>query len=239
MTKKPARKAAKKPHRARRSPGLPADTADSFGRASTVDKYDNLLAEAAKLMATKGYDDTSMRDVAEATGFSLAGMYYYFDSKEDLLFKIQHNTFTQLVEEQTKASRVSGDPREAIERMVANYLSFFSRHRNELKVCAFEIESLKGDAYERVRDIRHRWYELLAHNVGGAMGATHGTPDELRLVRHHTLFIFGMLNWIFMWFDHKRDDTLQLGPELSAMIFEGLPTVTTPAAPKKRKVRRT
>lgn len=194
-------------------------------RPATEAKLDNLLAEAAKLMAVKGYDNTSIRDVARATGYSLAGMYYYFESKEDLLFQIQSNTFTRLVEEQQAALARVDDRWFKLHTVVMTYLGFFARHRSELKICAFEIESLQGDAYERVRDIRHRWYELVASIVADIMELNRATLHDEKLVRHHTLFIFGMLNWLFMWFDDKRDMPLdRLGLEMVQMIFNGLPS---------------
>ena len=51
-------------------------------------KLDRLLAAAAALMAKQGYDQTTIRHVGRETGFSLAGMYYYFTSKEELLYAI-------------------------------------------------------------------------------------------------------------------------------------------------------
>ena len=45
--------------------------------------------------ATKG---ASMRDLSRASGMSLAGLYYYFESKEKLLYLIQRHTFTTIVE---------------------------------------------------------------------------------------------------------------------------------------------
>ncbi|MGE0433072.1 MAG: TetR family transcriptional regulator [Planctomycetota bacterium] len=223
--RKPKTAPAEKPSTTKKAQSPSARAAESVRRPATEAKLDNLLAEAAKLMATKGYDNTSIRDVARATGYSLAGMYYYFESKEDLLYQIQFNTFSRLVDEQEAALARVGDQWDKIHTVVQTYLGFFARHRNELKICAFEIESLKGDAYERVRDVRHRWYELVADIVADITELNRRTVHDEKLVRHHTLFIFGMLNWIFMWFDDKRDMPLhQLGLEMVTMIFNGLPS---------------
>ncbi len=194
-------------------------------RKATEAKLENLLATAAELMAQKGYDNMSIRDVARATGYSLAGMYYYFDSKEQLLFQIQRNTFESLVTEQEAAVQRAKSAKAKLEALVRNYLDFFLRHTNELKVCAFEHESLKDAAYEEVRDIRHRWYRLLAGIVADLTGLDPAADDAS--IRHYTLFIFGMLNWIFMWFDERRDTPIEtLGDEMIHMIFHGLPRQT-------------
>jgi AcrR family transcriptional regulator len=58
-------------------------------RPATIRKGDALLVAAAALIAERGFEATSMRDVSRATGVSLAGLYHYAESKEELLYKIQ------------------------------------------------------------------------------------------------------------------------------------------------------
>ena len=61
-------------------------------------RLDTLLAAAAKTFAERGYHATSMRDLARASGFSLAGMYHYVESKQALLFQIQDRCFVLVLE---------------------------------------------------------------------------------------------------------------------------------------------
>src|SRR3954464_14850643 len=65
-------------------------------------RYDRRLAEilthATDVFCEKGYEGASMRDLSRASGMSLAGLYYYFESKERLLFLIQKHTFTTIVQ---------------------------------------------------------------------------------------------------------------------------------------------
>lgn len=184
----------------------------------TAPKLEKLLSSAAALMAARGFTDTSIRDVAGETGFSLGGMYYYFQNKEDLLFLIQENTFGSLLELQ-EASMAEGGPAEArLRRLVHNHLGYFTSHFNELKVCTFELESLQGERYDKVAELRRRYFALMA----GVVGELTGDGDEAR-VRHRALFVFGMLNWIFMWYDAGRDQPVErLGDEMIDMLMGGL-----------------
>src|SRR6202789_2290699 len=65
-------------------------------------RFDRRLAEilthATDVFCKKGYEGASMRDLSRTSGISLAGLYYYFESKERLLFLIQKNTFTTIVQ---------------------------------------------------------------------------------------------------------------------------------------------
>ena len=184
----------------------------------TAPKLEKLLAAAAGLMGARGYNDTSIRDVAAQTGFSLGGMYYYFRNKEDLLYLIQETTFGSLLELQEAAVARGGTAAERLRRLVHGHLSYFVSHFNELKVCTFELESLQDERYARVAELRRRYFACMARVVGELSGA----QDEAR-VRHHTLFVFGMLNWIFMWYDPARDNPVEkLGDEMVDLVLGGL-----------------
>ena len=92
-------------------------------------RYDRRLAEilahATDVFCKKGYEGASMRDLSRASGMSLAGLYYYFESKERLLYLIQKHTFTTIV--QRLKARLEGvtDPEERIRIFILNHLEYF------------------------------------------------------------------------------------------------------------------
>jgi AcrR family transcriptional regulator len=187
-------------------------------------KLDKLLRASAELMASQGFSQTSIRNVASKTGFSLGGMYYYFENKEDLLFKIQQRTFSSLLEVQEQSLAEGGEAIDKLRRLVHNHLQYFTSHFPELKVCTFELESLQGERFEVVAGLRRRYFEYLAVIVGELLGvgAKKAVTDER--VRRNTLYVFGMLNWIFMWYDPERDVPAEaLGEEMLTLLMEGLP----------------
>jgi TetR/AcrR family transcriptional regulator len=182
-----------------------------------------LLTAAAGLMADRGFTNTSIRKVANETGFSLAGMYYYFKNKEDLLYQIQYRTFASLLAEQEQSLNEGDDAEAKLRRLVRNHLSYFTNNFNELKVCTFELQSLQGERYREIELLRRRYFRCLAHVIAEIVGCSEAEAETNQLVRHYTLFVFGMLNWIFMWFDPERDDSVeQLGDEMIALVLHGL-----------------
>src|SRR5215472_9045538 len=85
----------------------------------------DVLAHASHIFCEKGYEGASMRDLSRASGMSLAGMYHYFRSKEELLYLIQKHSFTTIVEQLRKRlSRIS-DPEECIRTLIFNHLEYF------------------------------------------------------------------------------------------------------------------
>ncbi len=192
-------------------------------RASTRRTLDRLLMKAAALIAQKGYEATSMRDLSTATNQSLAGLYHYFASKEQLLFQLQHRTFESLLEQQEKIAALTGTPEERFTRLLIGHLKFYARHTNELKACTFELESLNGELYRTIEEPRRRYYQLMTSVVGDVINGPRSSRRDSRKSRHATLFIFGMLNWIFMWYHPSRHGPVErLGEEMRDLVLNGL-----------------
>jgi AcrR family transcriptional regulator len=58
---------------------------------SFKENFITICKTSSQLIHKKGFPNTTMRDIARATGMSLGGLYHYFTNKEDLLFQILQN----------------------------------------------------------------------------------------------------------------------------------------------------
>src|SRR6516164_2324702 len=117
-------------------------------RPALETRYDRRLAEildhATEVFCKKGYEGASLRDLSRATGMSLAGLYYYFESKERLLYLIQKHTFATIV--QRLKARLEGvlDPEERVRVFILNHLEYFLANQAAMKVLSHEDEVLKN-----------------------------------------------------------------------------------------------
>src|SRR6266581_4533544 len=88
-------------------------------------RLSEILAHATGVFDEKGYEGASMRDLSRASGMSLAGLYYYFESKERLLYLIQRQTFTTILERlRTRLEGVTR-PDARIRVFILNHLEYF------------------------------------------------------------------------------------------------------------------
>src|ERR1700688_4561222 len=98
-------------------------------RAAPASRYDRrlgeILAHATEVFCEKGYEGASMRDLSRESGMSLAGLYYYFESKERLLFLIQKHTFTTIVQQLKARLEGVNDPEQQIRILILNHLEYF------------------------------------------------------------------------------------------------------------------
>jgi len=198
-----------------------ASLAAARPRKATRRKADAILAGAAAVIAEQGFEATAIREVGRRLEVSLGGMYYHFSGKDDLLFQIQYRTFRALLAEQLAAVAETTEAEARLLRLLEGHLSFFERHPNEMKVCTYELESLKGERYRRVLAVRRRYYRLVADVVAGSMGAPGAKESEAS--RHVTLFIFGMLNWSLTWYRPEKDGPVEaLAGKMLSMVLDGV-----------------
>ena len=162
-------------------------------------KLELILRTAARIFAEKSYHSTSMRDISRATGVSLAGLYHYCKSKEELLFLIQDHCFGRVLESLEERIKDVDDPLQKLHIFIDNHLSFFAANMAEMKVLSHEAESLSGDLHERVSTTKERYARLarrilreVQQRVGGA------STVDLTVA---TYALFGMMNWIYNWYD--------------------------------------
>src|SRR5271163_4670542 len=178
-----------------------------------------ILGHATEVFCKKGYEGASMRDLSRASGMSLAGLYYYFESKERLLFLIQKHTFTTIV--QRLKSRLEGvsDPEQQIRVFILNHLEYFLANPASMKVLTHEAEALKNGFASEVAAIKREYYRICV-----------GLLDELKKdrglqfsTRIAVLSLFGMMNWIYTWHNPRVDaDADQLAGEMSEIFLRGV-----------------
>jgi len=123
-------------------------------------KLELILRTSARIFAEKSYHSTSMRDISRATGVSLAGLYHYCKSKEELLFLIQDNCFGRVLERFEQRIKGIDDPFEKLRIFIDNHLSFFAANMAEMKVLSHEAESLEGDLHKHVSTKKERYAKL-------------------------------------------------------------------------------
>ena len=160
-----------------------------------------------------------MRDLSRASGMSLAGLYYYFESKERLLFLIQKHTFTTIV--RRLKSRLEGvsDSEQQVRIFILNHLEYFLVNPASMKVLSHEAEALKNGFASEVAAIKREYYRICV-----------GLLDELKRerglqfsTRIAVLSLFGMMNWIYTWHNPKVDaDAEQIAREMGDIFLRGV-----------------
>jgi AcrR family transcriptional regulator len=166
-------------------------------------KLELILRTSARIFAEKSYHSTSMRDISRATGVSLAGLYHYCKSKEELLFLIQDHCFGRVQERLEQRIKIINDPFERLRTLIDNHLSFFATNMAEMKVLSHEADSLRGELRDQVSGKKQR-YTKLARRILAELQEQRKAKDRRPInLTVATYALFGMMNWIYNWYDPR------------------------------------
>jgi AcrR family transcriptional regulator len=216
----------------RRAASLAPLTESRFDR-----RLGKILLHATEVFYEKGYEGASMRDLARSSGMSLSGLYYYFESKEKLLYLIQKDTFSTIVERLRERLDEVSDPEQRIRVFILNHLEYFLANRKAMKVLSHEAEVLKNGFGAEIAAIKREYYRICV-----------GLLDDFKLAkrlefssRMAVLSLFGMMNWIYTWYNPRIDaDAEGLSRGMGDIFLQGISgtartqTVLSKRAQKKR-----
>jgi AcrR family transcriptional regulator len=193
-----------------------------------------LLEHATDVFFERGYEGASMRDLSRASGMSLAGLYHYVDSKERLLYLIQRHTFATILER--LHSRLEGET-DSVKRLrifIRNHLEYFLANMKAMKVLSHEDDVLKGEYGEQVQAIKREYYRICLDLVSKARASAvqtqaagsngdHSRKESRNDDRPAVVILFGMMNWLYTWYNPKIDGGAdELTEQMTAIFLHGL-----------------
>ncbi|HEY6768195.1 MAG TPA: TetR/AcrR family transcriptional regulator [Candidatus Sulfotelmatobacter sp.] len=189
-------------------------------------RFDQRLAEiiehATGVFCDKGYEGASMRDLSRASGMSLAGLYYYFESKERLLFLIQKHTFTTIVQRLKTRLRDVADSEERIRIFILNHLEYFLENQEAMKVLTHEDDALTKGFGSEIAAIKREYYRICV-SLLEEFKKEHGLQVSTRTA---VMSLFGMMNWVYTWHKPRVDSGAeQLAREMGDVFLRGVTAV--------------
>ncbi len=180
--------------------------------AAESDRAVDIYTKAAEIFHEQGFDATSMSRIAAAVDLTKAGLYYYIESKEDLLFAIMNYAMQRLETEVIEPSREVEDLTERLKSIVSRHGRLLTEGNKAITILTDEIEGLKPKHRKQILDRKRVYFEFVR-----------GTLDELKAAGRlrdvdttvATFSLFGTLLWLPRWF---RPD----GPLDSEQVIESI-----------------
>jgi AcrR family transcriptional regulator len=186
-------------------------------------KLEFILRTAARIFAEKGYHSTSMRDISRETQVSLAGLYHYCRSKEELLYLIQDNCFRRVLERLDERLQEAKGGIEKLRLVIENHLSFFAANMAEMKVLSHEADSLAGEMYDHVSGKKQQYTQFVRRILSEVQQqqVTEHARQKVDLTVA-TYALFGMMNWIYNWYDpHGKLSVNDLVNNITRLFLNG------------------
>ncbi len=159
------------------------------------DRRTQILREAASVFRQKGYHGAGMREIAAGLGIAPGALYYYFESKEDLLYGCQDISLNRLISvgERLAASDAPADER--LRRLIAAHLDLTL---DELGGSAAHVEfhALPEERLRKIVAKRDHYESLIRRVLQDGVDACVFRPIDVKLT---SLALLGMLNWTVVW----------------------------------------
>lgn len=149
--------------------------------------------QAAKVFAKRGYDQTTMQELASTMGLATGALYHYFGAKEQLLRAICDQLMEPLLERARELAAVDAPAREQLRALVRLWVAHVVEHRDHMLVFQQERHVIEtGPAWRGVRASRKEFERLVAELLARAQVATERPLGLLALL--------GMVNHTAQWY---------------------------------------
>lgn len=180
---------------------MPAKTQRKQARLNGQVRLTEIYRAAAKIICEKGYDATSMSEIADAVGITKAGVYHHIPGKQDLLFAIMSYGLDSLENEVIKPARTIDDAEKRLRAIVFKHSRLITDRSmstgNPVTIVIDEVAGLTP-AHRRTIERRKRAYVKLVRN----------TLEQLKVekklrnvnVTVAAFSLFGMILWLSRWY---------------------------------------
>jgi TetR/AcrR family transcriptional regulator, cholesterol catabolism regulator len=186
----------------------------SDGRASEV------YRAAAAIILQKGYDATSVSDIAEALGITKAGLYHYIHGKTQLLFDIMQYGLDELEREVAQPAKEIKDPEARLRFMIGTHARIVTRGHGAVTILVDEARALTPTQNKQIKRRKRAYFDFLRATLGELK-----EQGKLRDV-DITVAAFGLLgviNWVSRWYKPGGElDEKQISEQIVDMSFHGL-----------------
>ncbi len=187
-----------------------------------ISNKERILRAATELFASKGFDGTSVRDIAEKVRLSVPGMFHYYSSKEEILYEIMTLFMDDAYKKIMEIYNANIDPIEKLSEICKFYVEQYAGHKHQLTILISERKSLISE-HRQICIKKEREYVTALTNLFKELTKR----KRLKAINHSILafIFFGMVHWTYQWYNPKAKGGIgpnELGRIMSEVFLRGI-----------------
>jgi AcrR family transcriptional regulator len=198
------------PRRRRGRPRLTGPTVDYTRRREEI------IETATRVFHARGYEAGSLDDVAAELDLRKASLYYYVDSKAQLLYLIFDRAISLALQRLDELSQLT-DPRDRLAAFIAHQVSIVAEERSLFSVFFESRPRLDADYEDQIRAKERLYLRRFVDAVAAAVGA--GVIPDVD-PRYGAQALLGMSSWVYKWFDPDADDWEKMAGDFVELILK-------------------
>ena len=157
-----------------------------------------IIDAAARMFREHGYADTSVEDVANAVGILKGSLYYYIDSKEDLLFRVLEDVHEQAKHILDDVGAMDAPPLDRLAAYLRGHVEFNLRNLEKVAVYYHDFTRLAPERRAVILEQRKQYERFVVGLIDEARQAGDVASDlDPRIAAYSAL---GMVNWVYTWY---------------------------------------
>jgi len=157
-----------------------------------------ILEKAAQLFCVKGYDSTSMSDIADEVGITKAGLYYFVEGKEHLLYLITDYGLDLLEETVIKPLKSIEEPTALLNELIKLHTHMVLNRPREVTIILHERTALTGVYREKILQRKKNYIDYVRNLLIQLQQRGEARRDLDATAA--TFFLLGSLNWLYQWY---------------------------------------
>lgn len=190
-------------------------------------RQEDILAAAAKLFAAKGYQETTMKEIADAVGVQKATLYAYIPSKEALLAELLTENFLPTVMEARRITELPVTPREKLRTFVYRYVTLVLDRQEMVTIFFRERKRLPPEHQKRLLVASRELEGYVDQIIREGQEQGYFRPLNPLVLRQS---LFGMINWLVEWYRKEgRLNPLTIADSMVDMLLWGWASAKTPS----------
>ncbi|WP_246497538.1 TetR/AcrR family transcriptional regulator [Sphaerisporangium rubeum] len=180
-----------------------------------------LLAEATRLFAAKGFENTSVQEIVSAAGVTKGAMYHYFDSKDDLLHEVYARVLRLQTDRLDRFADAPGPVADRVRAAAADVIVTTIENLDDFKIFFRSMHQLAPETQRSVRAERRRYHERFRDLIGeGRRTGVFRDDVPADLVVD---YFFGSVHHLGTWF--RPDGALsarEIGDHFAGLLLASL-----------------
>src|SRR5436190_1655563 len=170
---------------------------DANGKVDAALRRAEMCRAAAQIFRTRGFDATSVSDIARALGLTKAGLYHHFESKEALLFEIMTFGLECVRDEVVIPVRAIRDPEERLRQLIVRHARITTRGQGAVAHLGDEIRALPPAARKEIEQKMRLYFDLVRDTLRELRAAGRLRNVDVTVA---TFSLLGMILWLPRWF---------------------------------------
>lgn len=184
------------------------------------DRRTSIIDAAAKLFAERGYDATGTAELCQAVGLGKGSLYYYVESKENLLFLIHERVMNQVLGLATRIAELDEPAAERLRQLGEEQISVIATYPDHVWVFLHEHKALTGERARQFTESRRRYEQQIERILSDGVKSGEFAISDIRIA---ALAWLGMHNYTYLWYEPSKKLTVErLAAEYYRLFIAGI-----------------